>query len=186
MNKNDIKHLYSRVEKGLPGYRLKDNFVFAAPVKHILCGILFDSSAFSKRAFYMHAFVQPLYVPAEQLVLTFGRRLPGNWEYSDPEVHQLGAEVLKAFDKHALPLHRRLATPEHFMTEAERTFSPTNIHLQQALVFTAILLGRIDAARDHLFAIGKLVSPRVQVPDGPILLSRRPRSYSIRRRNPRK
>jgi len=157
MKKRDVRNIYDVIHLDLTDYGLKDRLLVRVPTGDVLCGVLFDSSAFSKEAFYIHIFVQPLYVPAEYLVLTFGERVPGVWEHKASNVDILAPRVLKAIQDQARPFHERFSTAESFYRNAERTFPTENIHLQQALVLTAIYLGRKRDAQRHFDALRLLI-----------------------------
>ena len=157
MKKTDIRNLYDIIKAEMSGYRLKQDLLVQVPIHNILCGILFESSGFSKEAFNISVFVQPLYVPAERVVVNFGMRLPGVWEYVPSDSRDLAARLLEAFKEQGLPFHRRFATADQFFQEASGAFSPNNIHLQQALVLTAICLGRNREAQDHFKSLQHLV-----------------------------
>jgi hypothetical protein len=160
MKRTEIKHLYNTQLNRAPfltDYCLKENFLVRVPIGNILCGILFSPSGFSKKAFYIRAFTQPLYIPSDYLVLTFGLEMPGYWEYAVAEIDLVGPRVLKVLADHALPFHQRFSTLELFYRNAESTFSPKNIHLQQALVLTSIYLDKEGEAQEHFDTLRQLV-----------------------------
>jgi hypothetical protein len=74
--------------------------------------VLFEGSDFDANAFYVSVFFMPFFVPAEQLVLNFGRRL-GNrscrWNKNDPDIDIELSDVLK---NEALPYLSEVETPE--------------------------------------------------------------------------
>jgi hypothetical protein len=160
MKRTDIKHLYDTyLSKTLSqtDYRLKRNFLVRVPIGNIFCGIVFSSSGFSQDAFYINAFAQPLYIPSDHIVLTFGREMPGYWEYSASDTQVLGLRVLKALEDHALPLHQSLSNLELFYRNVQTICSPKNIHLHQALVLTAIYLNKMQEAQEHFKILRRLV-----------------------------
>lgn len=80
--------------------------VYHEPVDQILQGFYCQSSGFDKK-FTIEAFVQPLYVPVDNLVLSLGKRLGGGSKRWDPsageeviangilgEIHSTGLPVL--------------------------------------------------------------------------------------------
>jgi hypothetical protein len=157
MQKNAVQSIWKLINEHFPDYRLKNNLLVRTPIGCILCGILFESSAFSKESFYLNAFVQPLYVPAEHLVLTFGMRIPGQWEYDQVELNALARRVSQALRQVALRFHQDFGSLELFYRNAARKFSLKNIHLHQSLAFTAIHLGKIVEAQDHFKKLESLV-----------------------------
>jgi hypothetical protein len=167
MKKTAVRHIYDKIYSEIPDYGRKDHLLVRIPIRSLLYGILFDSSAFSKEAFYINIFVQPLYIPKEYLVLTFGIRVPGVWEYEISHIDILSKRILAAIQDHALPFHQRFSTLELFYRNAESTFSPKNIHLQQALVLTAMYLDKDREAQEHFDILRHLVDqsdPKISWP----------------------
>jgi len=46
--------------------------LYRYPLGDLLCGCYFEDSGFDKNSFTVHAFVLPLYVPTDEIRLTFG------------------------------------------------------------------------------------------------------------------
>jgi hypothetical protein len=75
------KSLYAELLKGIaeeiPNFRIstRHRLVYKIHQELILCGFLLDLSGLEKGAFYLTAFVQPLYVPCDYIVLSYGKRL---------------------------------------------------------------------------------------------------------------
>ena len=157
MDKKAARNIWSRINQTFEDYRLKNRLIVKVPIGHILCGILFEPSAFSKEPFYINVFVQPLYVPSEHLVLTFGIRVPGQWEYVPSQIDTVASLVSKGLEAHALPFFLSLATPELFYENAREKFPEENIHFQQLLVLTAILLRKSADAQRHFDILKRLV-----------------------------
>src|SRR4051812_10855940 len=57
------------------GFQRAGTLLFRSPVGHLLHGIEFDSSAFTKTTLYVTAFLQPLYLPVDYVFFTYGGRL---------------------------------------------------------------------------------------------------------------
>ena len=157
MDKKAVRNIWSRINQDFKDYRLKNRLLVRVPIGHILCGILFEPSAFSKEPFYINAFVQPLYVPSDHLVLTFGIRVPGQWQYVPSEIDKVASLVSKALEEHALLFFPSLATPELFYKNARENFPEENIHFHQLLVLTAILLRKRADAQRHFDTLKCLV-----------------------------
>lgn len=85
----------------LGNYSAKGGLVYANPIAETLRGLLFDSSRYDRKEFSVHVFVQPLFVPSENLNLDFGFRLSNfDWNLEDPSIFdKLKLEVRN----HALP-----------------------------------------------------------------------------------
>lgn len=61
-----------RLLPSLPGFGANGRLLYRRPLGDLLCGCYFEDSSFDKSSFTVHAFVLPLYVPTDQLHLTFG------------------------------------------------------------------------------------------------------------------
>ena len=59
----------------MPGFTVTKRLLHVAPVCDILRGYYFESSGFDANLVWVEAFVQPLYVPSDCLVLSRGGRL---------------------------------------------------------------------------------------------------------------
>jgi hypothetical protein len=158
MDKKAVRKLWSRINQSYPEYRLTNRLLVRIPLGSILSGVLFDSSAFSKEMFYIDLFVQPLYVPSDHLVLNFGLRAPGQWDYKEPIIQELANRVSLMIRDQASAFHQTFGTPELFYRNIPAKFSLKDIYLHQALVFTAVHLGKIDEAQRHFETLHKLVT----------------------------
>ena len=59
----------------LRGFVVTRGIIHKTPIGGLLRGFWLDSSAFDKYSAYVYVFVQPLYVPEDTLVFSFGKRL---------------------------------------------------------------------------------------------------------------
>jgi hypothetical protein len=93
----------------VPGdWAVKGGLAFMQPVGHTLRGIVFDTSAFSKRVTYVTWFYLPLWLPREYLTLGLGNRMGHSWNVDDPGmVEQLRDHIVRE----ALPVLDTLRTP---------------------------------------------------------------------------
>lgn len=85
--------------------------VVRLPIGSVLSDVLFEASAFSKVPFYINFFVQPLYVPSEHLMLSFGERVLGQWDYDASKIEELANRVFQAKRDQALPFFDLFGTP---------------------------------------------------------------------------
>lgn len=60
----------------LPEFALATGLLFEVPIAALLRGLTFQGSSYDQTSFYLVAFVQPLYVPSDDVVPTFGQRSP--------------------------------------------------------------------------------------------------------------
>ncbi len=114
MDKKAVRNLWSLIDQQFPEYRLKNRLLVRLPVGSILGGVLFEPSAFAKEPFYINIFVQPLYIPSEHLVLSFGERVLGKWDYDLSRVQELAGRVSQVIRDQASPFHETFGTPELF------------------------------------------------------------------------
>lgn len=86
MKNNEIKKIYNLYLQGnIPEeYCLKGDLLYRIFDGNMLLGFVFARSGFNKNGFYLHKFVQPLYILDEDINLTFGDRIIFNnddfWE----------------------------------------------------------------------------------------------------------
>jgi hypothetical protein len=68
---------------GLPNFVPRGHFLCAVPCASVLRGFSFESSSWSKSRVYITAFVQPLYIRSDHVVLSYGKRLGRSWELDE-------------------------------------------------------------------------------------------------------
>jgi hypothetical protein len=90
MTKRQLASLARKVAAELPGLlAVKGKLIISLPLVHTLKAVLFDGSSFDADLFFVHVFLQPLFVPAAHLVLNIGWRVGGGthrWDSRDPGV----------------------------------------------------------------------------------------------------
>ena len=84
----------------LAGVGIQRNLLYCEGIRCLLRGCVVESSSFDSNRFTVEAFVQPLYVPQESVVLTFGKRLGGGsgrrWSFDPSAETAIMADVLRA------------------------------------------------------------------------------------------
>lgn len=86
MTEKEIRPLLMHLETLFPGYRRFKRMLIAHPVRDMLQGFFFDSSDWDKAGFYASVFVQPLFVPFDDIILSFSKRLkPGTFHLDEEE-----------------------------------------------------------------------------------------------------
>ena len=145
----------------LPGFVANGNLIYRVPVGEILQGFLFESSAFSAESFQPQAFVQPLYVPSEHLVLNLGERFRGIWRFHAGGDEALAQRLLHAMHNTGLPFIGKLSSPSQLVQtiKKERPWLDRNEYLQQVVAYSLILLGKNDEALDGLEKLAETVNP---------------------------
>lgn len=119
-------------------YVPKPKAICHVPVGSVFRGMIFDSSGFSATAFYPEVFSQPLYVPQDSFILTFGVRLPGNWEYEEGQEDVLASKLIQSMKREgALKLWDDLSSPEQLTKNLSKYHSNSNDpYLQQAIGYS--------------------------------------------------
>jgi hypothetical protein len=143
----------------LPGFAYGRRVIYAIPVDNVLCGLIFDSSGFSAQTFHPHAFVQPLYVPSEHLILSFGNRLSGVWKFAAGREQHLADRLIRNIHKQFQPFVASLRTPELFAKNASKFswFNKSNPHLAQAMAYSLAFSGEWKAAAKWLRAVEEII-----------------------------
>jgi hypothetical protein len=144
----------------LDGFRADGKLLYQAPVANILRGFIFDSSGFSAEAFYPHVFVQPLYVPRDNLDLTLGERFLGAWKFDPEHEQQVAQKLLYEIFRTGLPLLRRQAEPGGIVEQLRRNPAlRANCRLQEVLAYSLLILGRNDEGLDELDKLLAMLEP---------------------------
>jgi hypothetical protein len=160
MKKKQIEKLANlHLLPSLSGFSVRGNLLFQVPVGNILRAFLFDRSGFSALAFYPQTFVQLLYIPAEHLTLTPGRRFPGPWKFEEGSKLQLAQRILGQIHEIGLPFLRAYGTPEGVVRETKANPAlQVNPHVRQQLAYSLLLLERNDEALDELDKILRMLN----------------------------
>lgn len=148
--------LFKRYLRGrLPGMEQRGSLVYRRPIGDLLCGCHFESSGFGRDRFVLHAFVQPLYVPAQSIVLSFGRRLGKGGERwfdlgEEPEAAVM-AGVLRLMEREVVPLCARFREAADFARHgAELAANRRDPHLLEAVAYSHALAGDHARAREGI------------------------------------
>ncbi|WP_286920167.1 hypothetical protein [Flavobacterium sp. UBA4197] len=95
MKHSEIKTIYNLYlkDKMPTDYILKGDILYKKPIDSLLVGFCFERSGLNSNGFYLNAFVQPLYVPSEDISLTFGYRVTNTvsdfWEINPESENRL-------------------------------------------------------------------------------------------------
>jgi hypothetical protein len=145
----------------LSGFVADGNLIYRVPVGEILLGFLFDRSAFSAESFQPQAFVQPLYIPSEHLVLNLGERFGGVWKFQAGGEQTLAQRLLHAIHDTGLPFIAKLSSPSQLVQiiRKERPWLDRSDYLQQVVAYSLILLGKNDEALESLDKLAETVNP---------------------------
>jgi hypothetical protein len=141
----------------LPGFAARKSLVYRHPVEFFLCGISFETSSFSSDSVAVTAFVQPLYVPQDHLVYTFGFRL-GDYEINEGTEAKVFQEIGDSVRRCALPFFDRLDGLDRFCAnlaelheEAPRKVPPLEREqVKEVLAYAELLRGQKDRGLELL------------------------------------
>jgi hypothetical protein len=146
----------------LPGFAIKGRLMLIAPLGEVLRGILFQPSAFSKKAFHVNMFMMPLCVSAKYLHLTIGKGVrhqngPDGWHADEADLLD---EMAAALRIQAVPFLSRGKSLVGFVEEA-RSFESGNPHIPKAIGFALARAGDTGAAIEVLDQLIKQLDPNV-------------------------
>jgi len=88
MKKKSIERLARELLPKRPEYRAKGDLLIITPIGSVLRGFCFESSSFSATRVSVHAFIQPMYLPRDHVVLSLGFRVGADgrdWDSNDPD-----------------------------------------------------------------------------------------------------
>ncbi|MFL5920937.1 MAG: hypothetical protein ACJ75Q_14340 [Gaiellaceae bacterium] len=130
----------------LPDFAVATGLVFEVPIADLLRGLSFQGSSYDQTSFYLVAFIQPLYIPSDEVVPTFSERSP-RFPGTDAlgEIRSFVAGAGRTFFEH-------LRTPADFadwLEREERGHRPDPFALE-ALAYSRLLAGQAEVARRWL------------------------------------
>lgn len=142
----------TEISRSLRAFERNGRLLLRAPVGEMLQGIYFDSSSFSKQLFYPTVFVQPLFVPKDHMLFTYGGRLSGRqgrgWELADDNQAEVLQDLKRSIQTQAMPFLERIQEPidlaigtEHYPPELPEQFRwPSNdINVLEAATYAWFL-----------------------------------------------
>jgi len=144
MRLKDFQPYIRRLLAEFSGFRSNRDLVIAHPVNRILRGFCFDRSI-EKTAFYVNAFIQPLYEPFTTIALTLGERLePYGWHSTESGVAD---EIVDAVRTKGLPLIEAGRSPERLADWlAIRYAGPKPSSVQRPYAYSLAAAHRFDEA----------------------------------------
>jgi hypothetical protein len=152
----------------LPGIEMTGRLLYQAPVGDLLCGCHFESSSYEKESFVVTAFVQPLYVPAGHLVLSYGKRLGGargdHWWRLGQDDAAVMAGVLADIETQAPPIHALGGSPLAFAEEGVRR-GAMNFRDREAIAYSYLRVGQMQRGVEELErCLGSILQSDLQIP----------------------
>jgi hypothetical protein len=150
MNDSEIKKIVKNSFRQILDQRfnLYKNILYKHPLNNILLGFCFEKSASNKEGVYVWVFVQPLYVNADYIVLSFGKRLKGKngefWKLKDTlNFEEMISELETSMQNEIDTFLKEVNTPLKFYNYY--TEKSVNIRMVQAVVYSAIYSKHKDA-----------------------------------------
>lgn len=147
---NQVKKLVKPLLARNPDLALVGRTILIKPVRHLLRGIVVDSTR-SANIFAPHRAAIFLFEPKTTFSLSWGKTLYRHrskelWDFDDPD---MPAEFLEKMESEALPILRRIETLNDFVAYTrDRALSQNTIDQHPlSRVFIEIALGRFDLAR---------------------------------------
>lgn len=149
MRGSQVERLCKRyLGRVLPGFACRKTLLIDEPASLLLRGFLFESSGLTAQAFYVRAFVQPLYVPRNHVVLTHSIRLGGGshfWEVDQQSEAEVMSDVLLRIRSDGLSFLDARREPIAFAaTAARRQDSWGDPALLEAIIYSKFLGDDVD------------------------------------------
>jgi hypothetical protein len=122
-------------------FACKGNLLYESPIRDLLRGFYFESSAFDSHTFYLWTLVAPLYVPQDHISLTLGSRLKNPrttgraWNDERDSSQAVSAAVLSD----GIAFLGLFDTPADLATNALSNFPERNPYVRQAVAYSLIL-----------------------------------------------
>lgn len=147
MRTEQIKNLIGRLLPAFPGFASGRSEMVRVPLNHLLCGFVFHGSSYSKTSFRVEAVVQPLYVPADTVVLLFAKRLRNAgtdvWEWT-PDMARVIEEIRIAIASQGLSHIDQVRRPLDVADRAT-TFEPARtMKTEEAIAYSLLYSDRFD------------------------------------------
>jgi len=143
----------------------RGTFLIHKPAEYLLGGFQFDPTSAGTHLRWMRHFVAPLYIPDDDVTLSFGSRFPLTGGYRNTETPvavedsneiviatiETVEETLQIMREEGLPIVLpRLTLSGFYSSLTKWEYKYAGSHAYEALTYTALLLGRADDALQHL------------------------------------
>jgi hypothetical protein len=164
MNYQELKKLISKYidPKLQENLVLHKNILYQIPVSDFLKGFCFEQSGYNKEGFYLWCFVQPLYIPSEDIVLTFGKRIATKkvewWDIeknNESKITSTFNDINNKIKNKGLVYIEELSRHEKFY-EFCKKYKKTNVRIWEALVYTGLYKGFPEADKEAELLINYL------------------------------
>ena len=156
-----------------PGYVYGARLLYAQPVRDLIRGFYLEPTSADPAAMYVWCFVQPLYIPADHIIFTFGFRIheldkPGRARWiiaSQNESEKIG-ELVRQMKSQGLPYLAQLATPADIaekLLDVRPNVDP--LFAAEAIAFSYAAAGQHEAAVSALRQLEKMLKETMVQPN---------------------
>lgn len=170
MNRSQLKKFAeSKIIPQLKGtYQFNNNLIFQYPLLDLLKGFYFEGSPSSKDIVYIWCFTQPLFVPSENIVFTFGKRLrtpEGKEQWGLMEEFEITTppvilDTIKfAEQSFLLSVGDKKLFYDHYKSETNQ-----NVKILEAVCYASILLGKNESEDLLIKLIKNIQSMNLNIP----------------------
>lgn len=148
MKNQEIQKLNRKyISPTLEGYVASGHLLVYTPVDFLLRGYCFEGSNSTHDQFTVSAFVQPLYVPSDRIVLSYGKRLgiivgkPEKWWEIDPRnASNVMQDVLNVIQMQAEPILKLFTTPQSFIDNLSKLHdNEKDLYRNEAIAYSFVL-----------------------------------------------
>jgi hypothetical protein len=140
--------------------------LFTTPIDWVLQGFSCEPSGFSRSAFTVQAFSQPLYVPKDHLAFVAGGRLGtlGGaaerwWSYGTDREQEIAEEVLSYIEREGLPFMAATRNPHDVALYLQRRKRKGLLPHGEDEGYSWFLAGDEDKAQGVLSEVARSVAP---------------------------
>ncbi len=130
MTKKELNGIIEKLPPNFPDFSSKGQLLFSQPVDGVLRGIFFDTAS-NPRKFYVHVFIQLLFIPASHFGFNTGFRIGGSWDADTPN---LIPELEDKIKKEAMPF---LQT-KNISETIKSVRNDKDLYTQQAIAYLAV------------------------------------------------
>lgn len=161
MTKKDFEKLGKRLLPELPNFAVKGQLLFIQPIGHTLRAVCFDGSSFDPDLFFVHVFLQPLFIPAKHIGLNLGWRIGGGSYRWNVNVSNLQTQLSAALRREALPFLIRIESAQDVVAAIESLGKSADPYAQQAIAYAWARAGDIIRAIKELERLVRMLDVKV-------------------------
>lgn len=125
-------------------FTLHKDILYREPLNNMLVGFCFEKSSFHKDSLYVWSFVQPIYVPNENINLTFGKRIRNEqWQIkNNPKFDKDIKKLSNLMSNEVTTFLNEIDTPLKFYNYYQD--KSVNLRMLESVVYSAIYTKQKD------------------------------------------